>query len=311
MLLKFNTSKHMNERKKRLCIFLHYFTGDYLPIYVQYYLNELHHYFDEVKMVTNERRINRNPTLLNKKTHIQFVKNGGYDFGLFYKGFQNINPSEYCKIACINDSNIVFGKLEFLFNWSDKQLVDVWGLVDSHEKPWFSNHVNNYHIQSHFVVFNTKAIDLLPEFFNKMSYNQLIMEADVKKLRRKIITQWEIGLTQFWLSHGLTCLTYIDSQHVAIQKGVLKPINVFNKHYADFIEDGIPFIKKRLIMHSSWKNKLRFRNKWHHLIKKYGETNWEIDLLIDDLNLMKDDMSPNSLKYLREKFKKFSFKKTA
>ncbi|MGQ7869951.1 rhamnan synthesis F family protein [Sunxiuqinia sp. sy24] len=300
----------MIERKKNLCFFLHHFSGDYFPVYVQYYLNELEHYFDEVIMITNDRRISQKPSLLNKSVRIQFEKNEGYDFGLFYKGFQSIDPSNYNQIACINDSNVVFGKLNFLFDWGKAQQADVWGLVDSHEKPWFSEHEDSYHIQSHFVVFNNKAIASLPDFFKTIDYNQMIKERDLKKLRRKVINDWEIGLTQYLLSQNLTCCTFVDSKHMAVKKDALKPVNIFHKHYTELIEGGIPVIKKRLIMDRSLKSKLKFRSRWSKLIRKYGEKNWEIDLLIDDLNLIKNYSSGN-LEEMNKHFKKILYNRTA
>lgn len=300
----------MQERKKNLCIFLHYFSGDYFPVYVQYYLNELEHYFDEVIMITNDRKINTKPHLINKNIRIHFEKNEGYDFGLFYKGFQSINPADYYQIACINDSNVIFGKLDFLFDWAKTKEADVWGLVDSHEKPWFSEHTNNYHIQSHFVVFNSKAIELLPGFFQSINYDKLILEKDLKKLRRKVINDWEIGLTQYLLSHNLRCCTFIDSKHMAIKKGALKPVNIFHKHYADLIESGIPVIKKRLIMDRGWKSRLKFKSRWSKLIRKYGEKNWEIELLIDDLNHIKYKSSHRSVQQ-NKNIKKLMYQKPA
>ena len=273
----------MNDKKKKLCIFLHYFPEGYFPVYVQYYLNELYQYFDEVRMVTNRRTINNKPKNLNKNITIQYVKNEGYDFGMFYKAFHEINLSAYNQIACINDSNIIFGKLKFIFDWSKNQQVDFWGLVDSHESPWFSKHQNNYHIQSHFIVFNQLALLKLPDFFTQINYDELIKEKDPKTLRRKVINEWEIGLTQFLLRQDLSCRTYIDSYHVALTNGVLKPINVTFKLHTQLIKSGIPVIKKRLVMSRNWKNRFKYRSRWSRLIRKYGDKNWEIEELIADL----------------------------
>lgn len=224
---------------------------------------------------------------MKPSVQIQFEENEGYDYGLFYKGFNAINPDEYSQIACINDSNIIFGRLNFLFDWSKNQQVDFWGLVDSREKPWFSTHADNYHVQSHFIVFNSTAISILPEYFAQISFSKFKKEKDAKKLRRKVINDWEIGLTQFLLGRELSCSTFIDSHDYALRKGILKPINITHKHYANLIRDGIPIIKKRLVMDNSFRNRIRYMKKWSRLIRKYGSPNWKIEPLIDDLNEIK------------------------
>ncbi len=311
---KIDWGRIMEQKEKRLCIFLHHFTGKYFPLYVQYYLNELSCYFDEVRMVTTTRTIECAPKFLKSNIQIQFEENEGYDFGLFYKGFQAINPSDYNQIACVNDSNILFGRLKFLFDWSRNLQVDFWGLVDSREKPWFSEHADNYHIQSHFVVFNSNAIPVLQKYLSKIDFQELKKEKDLKKLRRKIINDWEIGLTQFLISNNLSCQTFIDCYDYATKQGRQRPVNVMHKYYAKLIKGGIPMIKKRLVMDRSIKNQLGYKNHWRRLIRKYGDKNWKIEELIDELNVIEAKQNKRLLYTLytfREKFSNWFLPKTA
>lgn len=272
----------MSMAKKKLCIFLHYFSEGYFPVYVQYYLNELYLYFDEVKMVTNKRKIESNPEILNENISIQYVENEGYDFGMFFKAFQEINPSEYDQIACINDSNILFGELKTFFKWGINQQVDFWGLVDSYEAPWFSNHQNNYHIQSHFLVFNEKAINSLPAFFDTLDVKNIFAEKDTKKLRRFIVDKWEIGLSQFLLNIGLKSASFFDSE-VLLTKYKTKGKNITHSLYQELINEGYPLLKKKVALKKSWRSFLGKEEPWEKLIKEYACSEWNIPLLINDI----------------------------
>lgn len=268
--------------KKKLCIFLHYFSESYYPIYVQYFLNELCLHFDEVRMVTNRREIEKAPELLNKDISIQYVENEGYDFGMFYKAFQEIDPSQYHQIACINDSNILFGELNTFLKWGINQQVDFWGLVDSYEAPWFSTHKNNYHIQSHFLVFNKKAINSLPAFFNALDVKYIYAEKDTKKLRRFIVDQWEIGLSQFLLNKGLTSASYFNSLAL-ISKYNSKGKNVTHSLYQELIKEGYPLLKKKVALKKSWRSFLGWEEPWEKLIAENAFSGHNIPLLIHDI----------------------------
>ncbi|HAH23309.1 MAG TPA: hypothetical protein DCL77_06060 [Prolixibacteraceae bacterium] len=268
--------------KRRLCIFLHYFPEGYYPLYVQYYLNELSLHFDEVRMVTNRRKIKKAPELMNQDINIQYVENEGYDFGMFYKAFQKIDPLQYDQIACINDSNILFGELTEFINWGTSQPIDFWGLIDSYEAPWFSSHPNNYHIQSHFLVFNEKAINSLPAFFKSMDVTYIYAEKDPKKLRRFIVDQWEIGLSQFLLNKGLTSASYFNSLNL-FAKYNIKGKNVTHSLYRELIKEGYPLLKKKVALKKSWRSFLGWEEPWEKLIKEFAYNGHDLPLLINDI----------------------------
>ena len=106
----------METSKKKLCVLIHFSNGSFIPYYVQIFANELALFFDEVILIGNKREVFVMPENLNSKITILFEKNEGYDFGMFYKALQTVNLSEYNQIACVNDSNILFNKLETKFN---------------------------------------------------------------------------------------------------------------------------------------------------------------------------------------------------
>ena len=55
-------------------------------------------YFDEVRMITNRRKIERIPEFLNKDISIRYVENEGYDFGMFLKPFRKLTFRNIIKL---------------------------------------------------------------------------------------------------------------------------------------------------------------------------------------------------------------------
>lgn len=276
-----------NSLKKRICIFSHYFKGNHIPYYVLVYLNELKNYFDEILVVTNTRKPENISQIEKSPFSVLFVNNEGYDFGMFYKAFRKIKYTDYEQIAFINDSNVVFGSLRFLFEWGNNQPVDFWGLVDSYQKPGYSTHTDNYHIQSHFIVLNKKAIDLLPVYMDQVNFEELIKISDISFLKKKVINDWEVGFTQFLLKNNLTCKTYIDSKKQSERHKNGLPVNVTTKLYCHTIADGVPVIKKRVITSTDLRHMLRIRCNWRRLIKKHGEESFGIEKLINELQTIR------------------------
>ena len=291
----------MKLEQKSLCVFIHYSKDLQIPKYVSVYVNELYSYFDQVILVTNQRKLEKD--IITPKTNIStvFVKNEGYDLGMFYKVFQTIDSKQYRQIACINDSNILINELHPVFEWSETSSSDFWGIIDSYEKPWFSTHEDNYHIQSHFIVFNRKAIEKLPSFFDSLNIQHILDESDPVKLRQTVINQWEIGLTRFMIKQGLLAGSYIDSHKFSLQYLSGKKTNVGHKLYAELIQNGYPLIKKKVITKSSWKDSFRSSNKWEKLIRQYGNQNWEIESMIDELIQIKYDSKNQSVNKYKKK----------
>lgn len=171
----------MKVTQKSLCVFIHYSKYPYIPLSVKIYVDEISKHFDQVILVTNQRSGEIDVSYNNKNISTVLVKNEGYDLGMFYKVVQTLDLSAYNQIACINDSNILFNQLLPVFDWSRKLQKDFWGLIDSNQRPVFSTNQNNYHIQSHFIVFNQKAILKLPAFFETLNIQAIFDEKNTKK----------------------------------------------------------------------------------------------------------------------------------
>ena len=296
----------MRVEKKSLCVFIHFGKQAYIPQYVKMYLNELSAFFDQIVMVTNERSVETDFSGFNQNLSTLFVENEGYDLGMFYKAFQTIDTNKYCQIACINDSNILFNELKPIFTWGKHSKFDFWGLIDSYEKPWFSTHLDSYHIQSHFLVFNQKTILKLPAYFNSINIQAIFDEEDIIKLRRIVIDKWEIGLTQFLINEGLSNGSYIDSQSYSIQHLKGKYSNVGHELYSQLIQSGFPLIKKKIITRSNWMDVFRNGTQWENMIRRYGNQDWEIEALIQELIQIKRDSTNQNNTFQRNFLKVYN-----
>lgn len=277
--------------EKTLCVFIHFCKDPYFPKYVDIFVKELSEYFDELILVTNERKVSSSENVLFPNVRLLFVPNEGYDMGMFHKAIKTVDLKEYSQIACINDSNILFQSLQPVFHWGSLQQLDFWGLIDSYQKPWFSTHQDNHHIQSHFMVFNQKAIERLDKFFESFDLELLLKERDMKKLRQSVINKWEIGLTQFFKKEGLNVGSFIDSRSFSENSGIKKITNLSHSHYFRLIKAGYPVIKKKVIFHTKFfKCFFRPKIKWDAMMLKYGNRDWDIEGLIRDLKRMKKEL---------------------
>ncbi len=294
-------NKEKTMTTESLCIFIHYSRHPYIPFYVQVYVNELANYFSKVVIVHNKRPMKTDIKNLKKNISLVSYENEGYDFGLFYKYFRTIQPENFSQIACINDSNILINKLEQVIDWGQQAEYDFWGLMDSNERPWFSSHNNNYHIQSHFLVFKRKAIGVLANFINTIDAEEIFAEKDPKKLRRLVIDKWEIGLSRYLFDADLSGGSYVDCQSFLEQYNGGKPANIGHKFYPELIESGVPVLKKRIMVSPSYRDRLRIRRHWKKLIIQHGKQSWNMKLIIDEMDQMRQESSDQFFQQLKIK----------
>lgn len=260
---------------KSVCIFPHFYDLNIIPYYVLCYLEQLEEHFDQIIVVSNPREIDNLTALNSEKVKLIFQSNEGYDLGKYLKGFKELNLNEYHQIALINDSNIVFGNIDFVFDWARDSDLDFWGLVEANIRPAYSTHDDNYHIQSHFMVFNHNAIPYLEEFISKLKFEEIIKITDVKAAKRRVINDWEIGLSQFMLKQNLKLGGYVS--HAA------KIDNSKGQFYQRLIKDGVPVIKKKVITSLLPKDIFAGENKWSILIKTYYSGKVDVGKLLKEL----------------------------
>lgn len=268
----------MMSNKLKVCAFVHYSVKNTLPYYVEVYLKQLSGHFDKIKVLTNNPEINRDKYFIDDKIDFIYLENRGYDFGMFYRYFQHENLANLEQLALVNDSNLVVNDLTDVFRWGNSAGLDFWGIIDSFEKPWFSRHPDNYHLQSHFLVLNAKAIGLLPDFLKTIDVDEIFNESNVKKLRRLVIEKWEIGLTQFLIAKGLRTGSFINSQQFQYK---YKPdkLNLTHSVFYELVAEGYPFLKKKVIL---GKKLFSARNtrKWKKAIADFGNREWDFERIL-------------------------------
>ena len=85
------------------------------------------------------------------------------------------------------------------------------------------------------------------------------------------------------LKNGLNIGSFIDSQTFSQSCRSEKIKNVSHKLYAELIYSGYPLLKKKVIKKSNWKDIFRSHKSWKKLIRKYGNQEWEIEAIIQEL----------------------------
>ncbi|AWV98794.1 rhamnan synthesis F family protein [Arcticibacterium luteifluviistationis] len=261
----------MVQIENKLCVFIHYSERSCIPHNVQVYVNEIALHFDEVRVITNKRDIDEIASFQDN-VRLYFEKNEGYDFGMFYKFAINRDLSKYSEIAIINDSNILIKELKEVFLKGRQKKADFWGLIASNQKPWFSTHENNYHIQSHFLVLNSAAIKGLSSFLESIDSKTIFDETNQKTLRRLVIDQWEIGFSQFLLKLGLEPFAYIPPNKNSTK-------NIAHTAPLEVINQGYPLLKKKVYYEAGSKSK----KGWDNFLKETLPLNWRSELIQEEL----------------------------
>lgn len=295
-----------NKNNQSIALFIHYFTEEYIPYTVEKYVFELANHFDEIVIYTNERELTSNPFINQSAIQLKFVKNEGYDFGMFYKFFHSIDIDKYHQIACVNDSNILLTSLNVIKEIKEDQSVDFWGLIDSYQKPRFSNHDKNYHIQSHFIVFNQAAIQELKTYFNGIKIEEYYNENNAKLLRRKVINNWEIGISQHFIKKGLKAKSLFCSRTISLQHGLPLGKNLTFKLARKLIEMGYPIVKRKALIEPSWFKKIITTNlRLNKIIRQTLNHQTEYNRFKSDIKLYRNQY----LKQKRDRVCKKLYKK--
>jgi lipopolysaccharide biosynthesis protein len=242
---------------KSICFFSSYFEKNELPYFIKCYLIELKHHFDELVLISNDKIPGNDDMLFLSEHEIEWmpVKNEGYDFGMWYKAFKKKNISDYDRVALVNDSCILFKKLDDTMKVINSSGWDYAGLLDSDQI--------DYHIQSYFLVMNKQAIKYVNEYFSTHGIRQDIDD---------VIKTYEIGLTPFLLSKQMK----IGSVYSHTVCG--PNLNPSFYGVEALIRSGFPMIKKKIIFGNYKRGEIsnlgmgRFKfspSYYLNLVKKY------------------------------------------
>jgi len=253
---------------RSICFYSSYFTHDYIPYYVKFYVEELEKHFTEIIFLTNEKKLQESELAYLKKKNItlKFVSNEGFDFGMWYKALKEYPSLDYDRVALINDSCVLFKPLTDVFAWVNTNNFDYCGLVSSNSI--------NFHVQSYFIIINKHAI--------KPVYDYFMQHGLISDYKRVILT-YEIGLSAYLKKQNLSVAAmYTSKRDIAAQNPSFLVIE-------DFIRDGIPMIKKKIIFRSYRKGeylsmlRMNFKLNQNRYIKLIQEVNKNTPLINFDL----------------------------
>ncbi len=229
---------------RSVCLYSSYFEKPVIPYYVKFYLENLLPHFSEIIFLTNEKALNDESLayLTEKNIRLMYVKNEGWDFGMWYKGLKQIDVKVYDRIGLINDSCVLFTSAQPFFDWLDINGLDYCGMLDSN--------AIDYHIQSYFIIINKNAIVTAADYFDRHG-----IITDLKKT----IHTYEIGLSQHMIHNGFE----VGALHsTKLYKGEFSPTYYMPE---ELIRNGLPLIKKKIIACSfrddEQRNLMRMRYK--------------------------------------------------
>jgi len=246
---------------KSLLIFVHYSKSSTIPKEVKKYVNELVPFFSETIVATNFKGKG------GENVKVKTFKNEGYDFGLFYRALQTINIEEYDRIGFVNDSNVVVGSFKEIFKWGNTNNCGMWGVTDSLECPPGLKGQKTYHIQSHFLMLEKKALNHLHSFFKHINFKKYLTASN-NRLRVQIINNCEIGLSQYMIKKGVSLGSYfsVKNKRAPGTSFLNYHQNVHVYKWEELIKGGYPLMKRKLIEGSwkfvpNWKSCYRYHQK--------------------------------------------------
>ncbi len=257
---------------KSICLFQSYWDGD-LPLYIKYYLEKIAVYEENIIFITNTKRLNQEDDIFIKNicNEIFMVKDEGFDFGMWYKYLKNLNIDNFDRLTLINDSVILYKNLDDIYNFSHLSKFDLIGLTDSYSI--------NYHLQAYFLIFNKKSIPHVKDYFIKTG---------IKTTYYDVVLNYEVGLTQYLLNKKLRALAVYNCNKD-------ESMNPIYYNLSRLIENGFPFIKKKLILQRFgfrdyivfFKNNFNLDpNHYVNLMIKYHNANGVLDKTYIQANIM-------------------------
>ncbi len=229
---------------KRIVFFVHYDRKDQVTSCVEYYLEQLKQFIDELVIISHSALNTEEKNKLCKFTpHVLIKKNEGYDFsawkhGLLYFGIDNL--ARFDEVILANDS--CYGPINGfadLFKTMDAKPCDFWAVSDIGAEDGVGP--SKYHLQSYFIAFKKAA-------FQSNAFTS-VMTGEMYSTIEDAITKKEIPLTQDLLTIGLSCETYLTSSRI-------KP-NLKNKIIVDALfelQQGMPLLKRKTFHHAAFKH---------------------------------------------------------
>ena len=269
---------------KRLSVFAHYDKDSIIDEYVIYYLKALKEICNTIIFVSDSSlsELEQNK-IKDIADYIIAEKHGEYDFGSYKRGYQFAleNSLDFDELIFANDSCFgPFYSLKPIFEKMQKKKCDFWGMTQnsygipevrlSNEESFYIKPPWIPHIQSYFLVFNSKIIQ--SDVFNNFI-------ANIKKLESKndIIKTYEIGLTVALKEKGFKSAVYINKFKFEHNSLATKWDILIKKYRYPFLKTTIA--KNGLYYIGEVKN-------WKQLIKSHS--NYPVELIESNSRRLKD-----------------------
>ena len=231
---------------KKLAVFVYFNKDGVLCPNALLYIKELLPFFDTVIVSSNIK--------VNIPGVISYTfENDSYDFGFFYKALKTINAYDnYNVIGFFNDSNYIINSMQPFINWAITNNLDLCGITDSNEGRPEIKRPDQYHIQSHVMVFKNSAVSLLKEFFSVIDMENMYKNIkDAGALRASIIIKCEIELSYFMKNNSMKIGSYFSAnQFIPKVSKLEKNINMHVILWKQLIDNGYPLVKRKIINNS-------------------------------------------------------------
>jgi len=230
-----------NMRQSSICLYATHFSGNSLPTYIRSMLLEMTKHCQRLVLISESKNWSSASAHFIEVNNIEilFSPNKGYDFGKWYWALKKIKFNQSKRIILLNDSMLLLSSLDNFFKWCNKTSSPVKGFLPSYER--------SHHLQSYLLVLDTPAIEPTLRYFKrKRRYRS----------KRKVIRQYELGLSVYWKKKGYT----LEAFHT-IQEN-------YNKNPNYFLVDELltlktPLIKRHILMNT-------FGNDMKDTLEKQG-----------------------------------------
>ncbi len=255
--------------KKRIGFFSSYFDAPKVPQYIFQYLKFLRPHIDKLVYVTTDDKVLTEADLnqlYKNADDVVFVKNEGYDFGMWQKILYRYEvEGVYDELCLVNDSCVCFDSLFPYFEWHALSPADITGMTISLEVT--------RHLQSFFLCVKAPALPNVIQYIKQLQLSNVTFE--------QVVNDGELGLSAEMQNQGF----YLEGYWDGTKRNYVNPMY---DCCIDLIDEGVPLIKKKLFTYYS----SRFLS---HLLERTGD--WRHVVLLNQIQL-KTGISDNDLNLL-------------
>ena len=230
---------------KRAVVFAHFDKDNIVDDYVVYYLKALKNAGTDIVFVSCNP-INNKEVISDFVINIIDEQHDEYDFGSYKRGYFYLKDclNKYDELLFVNDSCFgPFYSLDIVFEQMEKENCDFWGITKNlyacKDKSKKTSRMRP-NIQSYFIAL--KKCVFMSEIFD--DFMKSIQHEEDKF---KIITKYEIGLTQKLIESGYSYKTYITAYEKIDNSPILKWYQLILKYKMPFMKCSLARLKNNMV----------------------------------------------------------------